>query len=74
MVARFFLDEDFEHPQEHKAFRLLCSAVSALLTDDAVIVGCRSAVGFDADQRRNTLNTRVFPGSDVSADQHAKFR
>ena len=26
-------------------------------------------MGFNADQRRNTLNTHIFPGSDISAIQ-----
>ena len=30
---------------------------------------CKSAVVFDADQRRNILNTHVSPGSNIGADQ-----
>ena len=32
------------------------------------VIQCKSAVGFDADQRRNTLDAHVFPGSDICAD------
>lgn len=33
---------------------------------------CKPAVGFNADQRRNTLNLNTPPGSDIYADQHPR--
>ena len=35
---------------------------------DAAIQTCKSAVGLDADQRRNTLNCHISPGFGICAD------
>ncbi|MFT8242423.1 nuclease-related domain-containing protein [Roseomonas sp. BN140053] len=39
MGTRLFLADDFEHPQENRAFRHLCSAGSQYLAGDTVIIG-----------------------------------
>jgi hypothetical protein len=39
MAVRLYLGGQYKHEQENKAFRLLCSTGSALLTGDAAIIG-----------------------------------
>lgn len=49
MGAQFFLSQDFEHPQENRAFRFLCSAAAQYLDNHAAVIGNVSYPGGQLD-------------------------
>ena len=72
------LDLLLRHESRERLAGVLDDAAGTLLADFAASIRrdlsavqaalCKSAVGFDADQRRNRLNTHISPGSGICAD------